>query len=272
MSGGEKRGVARQAANLVGALFQVGVTAVASAAISDVVDSGPTPLVEPALYAFFVWGPIFALSLVYAAYQALPANRENPLLRRVGWFTAVAFFCTGMWSVFVPARQLVLAELMLVSVFACLLVAYLRLARSDRGALTGAGRWLVALPVGIFLGWITAASVVTLARQAVRFGLVNAGGTGEALIGAALLLLGSLLARAVVLAGKGGPPQGCLAYGATVLWALVGVVVNQYDASLLMTIAAVLSAALVALALLDVLRGHRWRRGADQGMRVAGWS
>ncbi len=45
---------------------------------------------------------------------------------------------------------------------------------------------------------------------------------------------------------------------ATVLSALVGVVVNQYDASLLTTVAAVLSAALVALAL---LRGHRWRRG-----------
>ena len=77
MSGGEKWDLARQAANLVGALFQVGVTAVASAAISDVVDSGPTPLVEPALYAFFAWGPIFALSLVYAAYQALPPTAKT---------------------------------------------------------------------------------------------------------------------------------------------------------------------------------------------------
>ena len=47
------------------------------------------------------------------------------------------------------------------------------------------------------------------------------------MIGAALLLLGSLLASAVVLAGKGGPPQGYLSYGATVLWALVSVVVNR---------------------------------------------
>ena len=74
---------------------------------------------------------------------------------------------------------------------------------------------------------ITAANVVTLAGHAVRFRLVDAGGTGEALIGAALLLLGSLLASAVVLAGKGGPPQGYLSYGATVLWALVSVVVNR---------------------------------------------
>ncbi len=126
----------------------------------------------------------------------------------------MAFFCTGMWSVFVPARQLVLAEPMLVGIFACLLVTYLRLARSDRGALTGAGRWLVALPVGLFLGWITAANAVSLTSEAIRLGLLGAGGTGEAVLGSVMLLFGGLLASALILAGKGGPPQGYLAYGA----------------------------------------------------------
>ena len=99
-----RRDVARQAANVVGALFQLGMTAGASAAIQGVVDEGPRSLVEPALYAFTIWALIFALSLAYAAYQALPAKRESPLSRRVGPFTAAAFFCTGLWSVFVPLR------------------------------------------------------------------------------------------------------------------------------------------------------------------------
>ena len=74
------------------------MTTAAGAAIQGVVDEGPRSLVEPALYAFTIWGLIFALSLAYAAYQALPSNRHNPLLRRVGPFTAAAFFCTGLWS------------------------------------------------------------------------------------------------------------------------------------------------------------------------------
>ena len=203
MSSGLTKDLARQAANVVGALFQVGATAAASVTIQEVVDQGPRSLVEPALYAFAIWALIFALSLAYAAYGALPANRENPLLRRAGWFTAGAFFCTGMWSVFVPLRQFALAQLMLLGIFAFLLFAYLRLARyaSERGP--GAGeRWLVALPLGPFLGWVTAANAVSLTAEAVRRGLVTPGSAGEAALGAVLLLLGSLLACAVILAER----------------------------------------------------------------------
>src|SRR5918998_1840876 len=227
--------LARQVANVVGRLFQVGMTFAASAGIQEVVDSGPPSLVEPALYAFTIWALIFALSLVYAAYQALPSKRHNPFLRRIGWFTAVAFFCTGLWSIFVPQWQLVLAQAMLIVVFACLAVAYLRLARSEPGVLSAADRWLVAFPLGPFLGWIAAATAVSLTSEAVRLGLVNGGGAGEALLGSTLLLLGGVLAAALVLAGKAGPAQGYVAYGATVLWALVAVVVNQYDDSNLTT-------------------------------------
>ena len=260
MDGGSRWDLARQAMNVVGALFQVEATVSASAAIQEVVDRGPGSLVEPAVYAFAVWTLIFALSLVYAAYQALPANRENPLLRHIGWFTVGAFTCTGLWSVFVPAQQLLLAQAMLVVVFICLAVAYLRLARSERGALSVADRWLVALPLGHFFGWITAANAVSLTSKAVRLGLVDSRGAGEAVLGAALLLLGGMLAAAIVLAGRAGPAQGYLAYGATVLWALVAVVVNQYDASLITTGAALIAAGPVALALLGQLTGGSTHR------------
>ena len=46
------RDVARQAVNVLGALFQLGMTAAASTTIQGVVDKGPRSLVEPALYAF----------------------------------------------------------------------------------------------------------------------------------------------------------------------------------------------------------------------------
>ena len=267
MGNGGRWDLTRQVMNVVGALFQVGMTVAASAAIREVTDEGSGSLVEPALYAFAIWALIFVLSLVYAAYQALPSNQNNPLLRRVGWFTAGAFFCTGLWSVFVPERQFVLAQTMLVVVFICLAVAYLRLARSERGALSAGDRWLVALPLGPFLGWITAANAVSLTSEAVRFGLVDGGRAGEALLGSTLLLLGGALAAAVVLAGRTGPAQVYLTYAATVLWALVGVVVNQYDASILTTGAALVAAVPIVLALLGRLPGGWPRRGEGRSAR-----
>ena len=257
----------RRLANVVGALFQVGMTAYAGTRIDEVVNEGPRSLVEPAGYAFGIWALIFTLSLVYAAYQALPAQRENPLLRRVGWFTAGAFLCTGLWSVFVPLRGFLAAQVMLIAIFAFLLAAYVRLARSERGVLSRADRWLVALPIGPFLGWVTAANAVSLTAEAVRRGLIDGGGTSEALLGSALLLAGGVLAASVVLAGRMGPAQAYVAYGITVLWALAAVVVNQYDASLLTTGASLISAALVVAVLFGALRGDRSQRTKGQRMR-----
>ncbi len=237
--------LARQAANVFGALFQIGAPILTSEAVGRVSAENST-LVVPADYAFAIWGPIFLLCLAYAAYQALPANRESPLLRRVGWFSAGAFFSNGLWEILFPARQFLLAQVVIVVIFVCAAVAYLRIARSERGVLSAAERWLVALPFGLLFGWITAATLVSFATTFVALGLLE-GGIGEAVLGAALLLMGGLVTSAVLLVGKAAPPQGYLAYTAAVLWALVAVVINHYDASILTTGAALVAAVPVAL-------------------------
>jgi hypothetical protein len=252
---------------LVGASFQVGATVAAGAAISEVVSEGPSSLVEPAGYAFGVWAVIFFLSLLFAVYQALPANRESSLLRRVGWPVAGAFVCTGLWSVSVALRQIGFAQVMLLGIFALLLVAYLRLARSDAGALGRAERWLVSLTVGIFLGWVTAANAVSLTSEAVRLGLVDARGAGEVLVGSVLLVSGGLPA-AITRAGRNGPPQGHAAFAATVLWALVAIVAAQYGASVVTTAAAVVAALPVLVSSLRALRGGRTRPGGRRTVRA----
>jgi len=144
-------------------------------------------------------------------------------------------------------------------IFACAAVAYLRLARSERSVLSAAERWLVALPLGLLFGWITAATLVSFATTFVALGLLE-GGIGEAVLGAALLLTGGLVASAMLLAGEAAPPQGYLAYTAAVLWALVAVVANQYDASVLTTVAALVAAMPIALVVVSKLFGGRPRR------------
>ena len=144
-------------------------------------------------------------------------------------------------------------------IFVCAAAAYLRVARSERGVLSAGERWLVALPLGLLFGWITAATLVSFATTFVALGLLE-GGIGEANLGAALLLTGSLIASTVLLAGEAAPPQGYLTYAAAVLWALVAVVVNQYDASVLTTVAALVAAVPVALVVVSKLLGRTGRR------------
>lgn len=260
----EEGDIVRQVVNVVGALFQVGVPVITGAAIGQVSDENRS-LVVPAGYAFAIWNLIFLLCFVYVVYQALPAMRRNSLLRHIGWFTGGAFFLNGLWEILFPARQFLLAQVVIVGIFACLAVAYLYLVREARKrALSGAERWLVTPTLGLFFGWVTAATFVSFATTFVALELLR-GGTGEALMGAALLLLGGLLASAVILYAKTGPGLAFyLPYAMAILWALVGVIINQYDTSTVTTGAAAFAAVLVALALIGALRRGQRRRGTGR--------
>lgn len=263
MNNAAGRDVARQVANVLGALFQIAVPVFTGPAVGRVSGENPT-LVVPAGYAFVIWTPIFVLALVYAVYQALPANRENPLLRRVGWFSALAYFSNGVWQILFPAREFVLSQVVFVVITGGSLIAFV-LAQRGVGSNTRAGRWLVAPAFGLLAGWVTAAFVVGLLTVLVATGTLS-GGIGEALLGALLLIVGGAVACAVILAGRNGPAQGYLAYGGAVLWALVGVVANQYDSSLITTLVAILCALAVAAFLFVALRGGR--PGSSGGPRA----
>src|SRR5918997_6175370 len=259
MSRGTAGDVVRQVANVVGAIFQLAAPIATGPAIGRISDENST-LVVPADYAFAIWTPIFLLALIYAGYQALPANRENQLLRRIGPFSALAFFANGTWELLFPAREFVLAQVVLGVIFACALAAHL-LAQRGAGWGDRAERWLVAPAFGLLAGWVTAAVHVSVATTLVAVGVFG-GGPGEALVGALLLVVAGAVACAVILARKDGPVQGYLAYGGAVLWAFGGVVAN--GASALTSGAAVLAALVVALALFAALR----RSGYGTAMRA----
>ena len=250
--------VARQTATVLGVLFQVGGGALAGETVGRVSAENPT-LVVPADYAFTVWGPIFALSLAYTVYQALPGQRRNPLLRRIGWFVAGAFAGNGLWQILFPAELFVASQVLFVGVAACAVAALVRLARYHREyGLGRAERWLVALPVGLLAGWVTAAVFAGVATTLVGAGVLD-GGAVEAVLGAILLVAAAAVASAVVRASKRGPAQGYVVYGLAVVWALVAVVANQYGASGLTSLAAALGVIPVVLAVVAPPRTRKAR-------------
>lgn len=262
MSKAARGDVARQVAVVLGAIFQVVAPALSGPAIGRVSAENPT-LVVPTDYAFVMWTPIFLLALVYAVYQALPANRQNPLLRRVGWFSALAYFSNGIWEILFPAREFVLSQVVFAGILAGAIIAFV-LAQRGADPERWADRWLVAPAFGLLAGWVTAAFFVGLVTVLVASGVLN-GGVGEAAFGALLLVIGGAVACAIIVVGSGGPPQGYLTYGVAVLWALAGVVINQYQNSLITSSAAIVCAILVAAVLFVTLR----RSGASRGSRQA---
>lgn len=129
---------------MVGAIFHV----VAGLFLADGAFPGEniTPI-QPANYAFVIWAPIFLSLLAYAAYQALPSKRENPLLQRIGPYTAAAFFLNGVLEILSSPERFAITQALAIGILFCLAAAYLRLMRSADDAMGAKERWLVALPV-----------------------------------------------------------------------------------------------------------------------------
>merc|ERR1711969_410146 len=73
--------------------------------IGDRSDSVRT-LITPAGWAFAIWGPLFFGSAVYAIWQALPAQRDNVLLDKIGWASVVALAMQGVWAVYTQFANL----------------------------------------------------------------------------------------------------------------------------------------------------------------------
>lgn len=162
------RGPSRQIAIVIAALFNVGLNALAGAGVlfdtqtGAISDANPTG-VTPVSWAFSIWTVIFIGVLVFAAWQALPSQREARYDALGAPFVA-ANVLNGLWQIPWLNGLVVVSALVIVGILASLVWLYLRL---DQMALRGIERWTLGVPVSLFLAWVTVATAlnVTIALQ-----------------------------------------------------------------------------------------------------------
>lgn len=236
--------VCRQSA-VVGGL----ITGIALATRGDYGSADETPsLVIPANYAFGIWAPIYAGAVAYAGYQALPSQRDDPVLRRAGWASAVGYLSSGLWALVLPQKRFWATEALLATTMASAAVAY---ARTVDGEATTAQRWLVRAPLGAYAGWITLATAASTTEALLLEG-VGGLGLGEVPWAVLVLAAAGAVAAAVTQRVPASP-----AYPAAVVWGLVGTAVQQLPRSRLVgATAAAVAAGVGAVA----ARAHRAAR------------
>lgn len=248
MAGSSTGDIARQLAVLVTAVTQIAFSATIGQEVGRVAQQNRSVII-PATYAFAIWGLIFLLCLVYGVYQALPAQRQSPLFRAVGWWSAGAFLCNTLWNPVYVADHLTLAQgIMLIGVL-CAGRAFQQFTqRAGATDLAPAEQWVVAPALGMLFGWLLAANIVGLASTLIRHGFA-ATGDGAVIGGAALLLLGGGIAFWVILFSRRGPSTAWGVFGLTISWALVAVLVEHRETSPLIVAAAAAGCVLVVAAM-----------------------
>lgn len=172
-------------------------------------------LITPAGWTFSIWLLLYAGSLAYAVYQALPAQRGSHVLSKVRWASAGAFIGNGLWALYTQLADLTFVSVLIIAgSLACLLHIYRHL--SAERALTRGERYVVAPPLSALAAWLTAATIVNIAATFNYYGVNPA--VDKATIGGAIILIGGAIAAAAIWRGKGNPW-----FALVFLWALLGI-------------------------------------------------
>jgi hypothetical protein len=198
----------------------------------------------PAGYVFSIWSVIYLGLIAYAIFQLLSAQRENPRLRQTGWWFVLSCAANSIWLFLWHYGYFALSVFAMLTILISLIVIYQRLG-IGRQSVSSGERWLVHLPFSIYLGWIT---VATIANITAFLDSVNWDGFGIS----AEIWTFIMLVVAVVVAGLMAYSREDIAYLLVLVWAFVGIGVEQSDTSQVAN-AAYLAAVIVAIFVIIVI-------------------
>lgn len=162
------------------------------------------PPIQPAGYAFAIWGLIY-LWLIASAGYGLWHRREAD-----DWHRARLPLITSL-GVGVPWLAIANASAIWATITIFAMAGFAIWALLSAPA---RDRWWFQAPTGLYAGWLTAASFVSLGSTMAGYGII-ADSLGWAYLGIA----GALTLAVLVLRRSGAP-----GYGAAVIWALVGII------------------------------------------------
>ena len=207
----------------------------------------------PAGYVFSIWGLIYVALVAFAVYQALPAQRDNPRLRGIGYLFTLSCVANIAWLFLWHYEVFPLTLVAMLSLLLLLIVIYLRLG-IGRAQVPTAEKWLVHVPFSIYLGWIT---VATIANVTSLLDYLNWSGWGVSPEAWTVIMLvaGVVIASAVSLTRRD------VAYMLVIVWAFAGIAVKQAGTPVVAT-AAWVTTALAALMLVVGLLFKRRQQSA----------
>lgn len=194
------------------------------------------PAIQPAGYAFSIWGLIYLWLIAHAAFGFWKRSKSLdwdetrlPLATSLGLGT--------LWLWIAPHFPLIAT----VVIFVMLVAAMAAFLAADEFY----DRWLLSGPLGVYAGWLSAATAVSIGILLAGYGLLS---NTEA----AYAMIAVILAFASLIQFLRPEMPG---YGATVIWALAGITLVNLNSHIFVS-----AAAGGAAFLLGSLIAWQWRR------------
>lgn len=176
-------------------------------------------LVTPAGYVFSIWGLIYLAMLAYSAAQFAGPLRDDDLPERLAIPIIVSNVANVLWLVLWHALLISLTVPVMLGLLGALASAYV-IARTGRPRqVSSVERWAVRAPLGLYLGWVSVATIANIASALEAAGW-NGFGLPDVTWAVIVLLVGALIALLVLAI------HGDVVFAGVFVWAYVGIAVE----------------------------------------------
>lgn len=196
--------------------------------------------ITPAGYAFgAIWSLIYLGLIAFSIYQALPANEDNRIFKRIRTIYIVNCLANCAWIYAWHYELIPLSILIMLVMLGTLAFINVVLIRADSTAEIVTAK----VPFNIYFGWITVATILNATITLVYFGIQFPENTAS-ILGAILILVATAIG--VFLRFK----ISSFFYPIAIAWGLTGIAVKQSGDTIVVVASAigVISLLIAALA------------------------
>ncbi|MDH3977082.1 MAG: tryptophan-rich sensory protein [Gammaproteobacteria bacterium] len=206
-------------------------------------------LFTPAGLTFAIWGLIYFTLLLFVIYQALPAQRNNPALARIGSWFKLNCLANALWIVAWHYDFLVVSLLLMLAILVTLIIIYrsLDIVNPVHGFFE---RLFIQLPFSLYTGWVTVATIANISAVQTGMGWDDVGLSAVQWTLVKLAIAGAIGASVIL-------RRSDMVYALVVAWAAYGISLKQVATPAVASAATTLALLAVFLVFAEALRRLR---------------
>ncbi|MDQ0205800.1 TspO/MBR family protein [Alkalicoccobacillus murimartini] len=209
--------------------------------VGDVADALGS-IIQPAGYAFSIWGFIYLLITIWIIRMFFANEIERKSYKKIGGWFAANILLNSLWILVFESEFIGLSVFVILGVFLTVLTIYLKI-ESVPGT-----PWWHRLPFSAYLGWITVAVIVNVFAWTNASDIESFLGLNELTWTMILLIVATLITLFVTFRHRD------IMYPLIIIWAYVGILVKEQGRTGLVTLLWVLIALIVIAIVYQVVR------------------
>ena len=195
-------------------------------------------LFVPAGITFSIWGVIYLSLIVFVWFTTFDfiRNKEGYLIKKVSRLFILSSLANIVWIFAWQFQNLPLSLLAMIVLLASLILLYLKLNIGASQVPTNI-KYFVHLPISIYLGWITVATVANVTALLVAYHW-NRFGLSEVFWTIVAIFITLVVTALIIIIRRD------YSYGLVIIWALVGIIIKRSAFNLLISSYIVLAASI----------------------------